>query len=115
MSANGISTNGTKQQRQVDKLDYSQAKRKGQTITEGGGSWSTNGVDDATKNYYRSNNTYDITSLPDTYNDDSSGADNNANTGGLIQKRPWVSVGAIAAPESIAESVDGGTLVDLQV
>ena len=122
MAANGISTLATKQARQIAKLEYAQAKRKGRVITDdpGGvvgtyGTWSDNGTDDDTKNYYRSNNTYDATSLPDTYNGNLPGADDNPNTGGLLSKRPWISVGAIAAPESIAESVDGGTLVDLQI
>lgn len=115
MSANGISTLATKQLRQVAKLDLAQAKRKGQTITEGSGTWSTNGIDDDTKPYYRSNNTYDITALPDTYNDNLPGIDDNPNPDGLLPKRPWVAVGAIAEPASISESVDGGTLIDLQV
>jgi hypothetical protein len=115
MAANGISTLATKQLRQVAKLDLAQAKRKGQTITEGGGIWSTNGIDDDTKPYYKPNNTYDITALPDIYNGNVPGADDNPNPDGLLPKRPWVAVGAIAAPTSIAESVDGGTLVDLQV
>ena len=115
MSKNGISRLATKQLRQVAKLDIAQAKRKGQTITEGGGAWSTNGVDDDTKPYYKSNNTYDITALPDIYNGNVSGADDNPNPDGLLPKRPWIAVGAIAAPTSISESVGGDTLVDLQV
>ena len=115
MAANGISTLSTKQLRQVAKLDLAQAKRKGQTITEGGGTWSTNGIDDDTKPYYKPNNTYDITALPDIYNGNVPGADDNPNPDGLLPKRPWVAVGAIAEPTSIEEAVDGGTLVDLQV
>lgn len=116
MSANGISsTSKTKEQRQVEKLEYSQAKRKGQIITEGSGTWSADGVDNDAVNWYRPNNTYDITTLPDTYNGNVPGADDNPNTDGLIPKRPWVAVSAIAAPTSIAEAVDGGTLIDLQV
>lgn len=34
--------------------------------------------------------TLDITQLPDTYNGNVSGADDNANTGGLVEGRPWV-------------------------
>jgi hypothetical protein len=115
MAANGISTLATKQLRQVAKLDLAQAKRKGQTITEGGGTWSTDGVDDDTKNYYRSNNTYDLTSLPDIYNGNLPGIDDNPNPDGLIQKRPWIAVGAIANPGSIEEAVDGGSIADLQI
>ena len=93
----------TKEQRQIQKLEIAQVKRKGGPATD------TNAV------YYRTNNTYDTTSLPDTYNDNLPGADDNPNTDGLIQKRPWVAVGAIAAPTSIAEAVDGDSLPDLQV
>ena len=116
MSANGISSPlKTKEQRQIEKLEYSQAKRKGQVITEGSGTWSADGIDNDAVNWYRPNNTYDATSLPDTYNGNVPGADDNPNTGGLLPKRPWVAVGVIAAPTSIAESVDGDTFVDLQV
>ena len=122
MAANGISTLSTKEARQIAKLEYAQAKRKGRVITDdpGGtpdayGTWSDDGTNDDTKNYYRSNNTYDATSLPDTYNGNLPGADDNPNTGGLLPKRPWVAVGAIAAPTSIEESVDGSSIPDLQV
>mgnify|MGYP001123995495 CR=1 FL=1 len=120
MAANGISTLSTKEARQIAKLELAQAKRKGRVITDGGalgtyGTWSDDGTDDDTKNYYRSNNTYDATSLPDTYNGNLPGADDNPNTGGLLAKRPWVAVGAITAPESISESIDGDTLVNLQI
>ena len=122
MAANGISTLATKEARQIAKLEYAQAKRKGRVITDdpGGtpdayGTWSDDGTDDDTKNYYRSNNTYDATSLPDTYNGNVPGADDNPNTGGLIQKRPWVAVSAIAEPTSIQEAVDGGTIADLEI
>ena len=115
MSANGISRLSTKEARQLAKLEYSQAKRKGQVITEGGGSWSADGIDNPNVNWYRSNNTYDITTLPDTYNGNLPGPDDNPNTGGLVPKRPWVAVSAIAAPESISESVDGGSIADLEI
>ena len=120
MAANGISTLSTKEARQLAKLEYAQAKRKGRVITDGGplgayGTWSDNGIDDDTANYYRSNNSYDATALPDTYNGNIPGADDNPNADGLLPKRPWVAVGAITAPESISESVDGATLTDLQV
>lgn len=115
MAKNGISTLSTKQLRQIAKLDYSQAKRKGQIITEGSGTWSADGIDNDTVNWYRPNNTYDITSLPDTYNDNLPGADDNPNLGGLLPKRPWIAVGAIAEPQSVQEAVGGDTLVDLQI
>ena len=93
----------TKQTRQVMKLDIAQKKR------EGGPD------DDTTAAFYRSNNSYDLTSLPDTYNGNIPGLDDNPNTGGLIQKRPWLAVGAIAAPTSIEESVDGSSITDLEI
>ena len=115
MSANGISTLSTKQLRQVAKLDLAQAKRKGQIITEGSGAWSADGIDNDAVNWYRPNNTYDITSLPDTYNGNVPGPDDNPNPDGLIQKRPWIAVGAIANPGSIEEAVDGGSIADLEI
>ena len=93
----------TKQTRQVMKLDIAQKKR------EGGPD------DDTTAAFYRSNNSYDLTSLPDTYNGNLPGPDDNPNTGGLIQKRPWVAVSAIAVPTSIEESVDGSSITDLEI
>ena len=93
----------TKQTRQVMKLDIAQKKR------EGGPD------DDQTAVFFRANNSYDLTSLPDTYNDNLPGADDNPNTGGLIQKRPWVAVSAIAAPQSIQESIEGGSITDLEI
>jgi hypothetical protein len=89
-----LETTNTKEVRQLRKLRIASVKR----LADG-----------------KANYTYDATALPDTYNDNAPGADDNPNTGGLIQKRPWVSVGAIAAPASIAESIDGGTLADLQI
>jgi hypothetical protein len=40
--------------------------------------------------FYRDRNVYDITQLPDTYNDNDPGPDDNPNVGGLIEGRPWV-------------------------
>lgn len=59
----------TKQQRQVMKLEISAKKR-----TRDG----------------NARDTYDITQLPDTYNGNVPGADDNANTGGLVVGRPWI-------------------------
>jgi len=122
MAANGISTLSTKEARQIAKLEYAQAKRKGRVITDGGalgayGTWSDDGTDDPTKNYYRANNMYDATALPDTYNCNVPGADDNPNTGGLLPKRPWVTAQVIAEPETLTEAVigGGGDLTDLQI
>ena len=113
MAANGISTLANKQLRQIAKLDLAMAKRKGQGITEGSGTWSTDGVDDDTANSYRPNNTYDITALPTNYVANT--VNDIVNPDGLLPKRPWVSVGVIAAPTSIEEAVDGGSIPDLQI
>ena len=121
MAANGISTLATKQARQVAKLEYAQAKRKGRVITDGGalgtyGTWSDDGVDNDTVNYYKANNTYDPTSLPNIYAGNlPADPDANPNPDGLLPKRPWIAVGTIEAPTSIGESVDGSTLLDLQI
>ena len=84
----------TKQERQVRKLEIASIQRE----------------DDGYANHV-----YDLTSLPDTYNGNVPGADDNPNTGGLLPKRPWIEVGAIAAPTSIEESVGGDTLTDLEI
>lgn len=65
--------NETKQERQVRKLTIAQAKRKA--------------FGDTSKPYYRVANTLDITLLPDTY---ATTGDDNANTGGLVEGRPWI-------------------------
>jgi hypothetical protein len=67
----------SKQARQIAKLELAQTKRRA------GG--------DTTKPYYRARNTYDLTRLPDTYNVNVPGADDNPNTGGLVVGRPWYS------------------------
>jgi len=98
-----------KDQRQIQKLEIAQLKRKG-TFRD---TVAYPNADDAP--YYKPNNTYDLTSLPDVYNGNLPGADDNPNTGGLLPKRPWIAVGAIAAPTSITESVGGDSLVDLEI
>jgi hypothetical protein len=87
-------TTNTKEVRQLRKLRIASVKR----YAEG-----------------KANYTYDATALPDTYNDNLPGADDNPNTGGLLPKRPWIAVSAIAAPTSITESVGGDSLVDLEI
>jgi len=84
MSANGISTLSTKALRQIAKLDIAQSKRQGKIVALDG---TITGSVDSTKPYYRDRNTYDLTLLPDTY---ATAADDNPNTGGLVQGRPWV-------------------------
>ena len=72
-----------KEARQIAKLNIAQAKRQGKTVATDG---TITGSIDSTKPYYRAKNTYDLAFLPDTY---ATGADDNANTGGLVQGRPW--------------------------
>ena len=84
MSANGISDLATKELKQVAKLDIAQAKREGRTVADDG---TISGPVDSTKNYYRERNQYDITQLPTKYNGNN--LDDNPNTGGLVEGRPW--------------------------
>lgn len=113
MSANGISGLTTKAERQAAKLDIAQAKRQGKTVAADG---TISGSIDSTKPYYRGGNVYDLTSLPNPYDvgDNANNVDETANTGGLIQGRPWVGVVALAAPETIAEALPPNTLVTLE-
>lgn len=70
-TSNNLTESGlwTKEQRQDYKLQLAALKR------------TLNG---------NARDTYDITQLPDTYNGNVSGVDDNANTGGLVVGRPWV-------------------------
>ena len=95
MAANGISTLATKAERQTAKLDIAELKRKGYTLNLDG----TVASGPSTANpFYRVNNTYDINLLPDTY---ATTADDNANSGGLLQGRPWVNYAGIAFAPNI--------------
>jgi len=76
--------NESKQERQLRKLTIAEIKRKA--------------FGDITKPYYRVNNTLDITLLPDTY---ATTADDNPNTGGLLDGRPWVNYAGIAFASNI--------------
>ena len=76
--------NESKQERQLRKLYIAQAKKQA--------------FGDVTKPYYRVNNTFDIALLPDTY---ATAADDNANTGGLLNGRPWVNYAGIAFASNI--------------
>lgn len=89
MSANGISNQALKRDRQDSKLLYSEAKRKGQVITEGGGTWSADGVDNPSANWYRSANTLDATLIPSRYNATSNTGTPVTTTPPLVDGRPW--------------------------
>ena len=67
---------GTKERRQIQKLDIAQRKRTGGLAGD-----STQGP------YYRSANTYDRDRLPTKYDDNY--VVDNANPGGLLPTRPW--------------------------
>lgn len=84
MAANGISTLATKEARQLAKLEIAEAKRQGKVVANDG---TITGSIDATKPYYRAANTLDTTLLPTLYSGNT--VINNANTGGLVQGRPW--------------------------
>ena len=77
----------TKQNRQIQKLEIAQEKRQ----ADG----------DTTAVFYRENNIYDLTLLPDTYNGNVPGADDNPNTGGLLEGRPWLNVAGITFASTI--------------
>ncbi len=74
-SSNNISnpTLWTKEERQTKKLDLAEARRQ----ADG----------DATKNYYRVNNVYSTTLLPNPYNGNDTAPDDGAST--LSNSRPW--------------------------
>ena len=113
MAANGISELATKQARQEAKLDIAEAKRQGKTVAANG---VISGSVDSTKSYYRSNNVYDITTLPNPYDagENTTNSDETPNTGGLLLGRPWVAIAAVAVPETIEESVPTTTLLELE-
>lgn len=69
-TSNNLTQDGlwTKQERQVLKLDLAALKRTRDSNPR---------------------NVYDLTELPDTYNGNVPGADDNPNTGGLVVGRPW--------------------------
>ena len=108
-----------KEARQLAKLDIAEAKRQGKVVAEDG--TITGSVDD-TKPYYRVRNTYDITQLPSQY--DGYDVVDNANVGGLIEGRPWISVSPIVtsglrlhldAGNAASYSGSGTTWTDLSI
>ncbi len=113
MSANGISKLATKEARQIAKLDIAAAKRQGKTVADDG---TISGSVDATKSYYRSGNVYDLTSLPNPYDAGSNtiNVDETANTGGLIQGRPWLLTSELSAPETLEDALPPSVLVELE-
>lgn len=87
MSANGIAWLETKEERQLAKLAIAQAKRQGKTVAEDG---TISGPEDSTKPYYRVLNDLDISLLPNPYNGNDTDPDENPNSGGLVDGRPWL-------------------------
>lgn len=91
----------TKEDQQVMTLEIAQLKRRG-----------GNAADD-TAPYFRTYNTYDINALSLKYAGNDLG--NNAETYDPLQlRRPWLTGGAGAAPETVEEAVPQATLDRLQ-
>jgi hypothetical protein len=91
MSANGISGLATKRERQDAKLEIAEAKRQGKTITEGSGSYSISGAEDATAGGYRTRNDLNADQLPERYATGDYDTRNRVDgaTGTLTAGRPW--------------------------
>ena len=102
MAANGISTLGTKELKQVAKLDIDQAKREGRVVADDG---TITGPEDSTKPYYRARNVYDRDRMPTQYSGD--GIVNNAHAVGLLRARPWTAYDINPTANIVNE---GGTL-----
>ena len=100
MAANGISRLSTKQLKQEGKLAIATAKRQGKVVARDG---TISGSTDATKNYYRAANTLDTALLPTKYN--GNGITDNANTGGLVNGRPWTDAPVTSYVGTIDSSV----------
>ena len=108
MAANGISTLSTKQLKLEAKLAIAEAKRQGKTVAIDG---TITGSVDATNPYYRARDTYDLTQLPTLYDDNT--VVDNANTGGLVTGRPWVSYSVAPDANSVDEGSGLGTIFDI--
>jgi hypothetical protein len=106
MAANGISRLSTKALKQKGKLDIAQAKRQGKTVARDG---TITGTADATKPYARVLNNYALADLPTQYTNNA--VTDNANTGGLIQGRPWstVPLGVVDTLGFFENQLDAGT------
>lgn len=91
----------TKEQRQVRKLEIAQLKRRGGPDADTGA------------NFYREFNTYDINALSLKYAGEVRG--NDAETyNPLLPRRPWITGGAGAIPDTVEEAVAEATLERLQ-
>ena len=97
-----------KEARQTAKLDIAQAKREGRVVAVDG---TITGAIDSTKPYYRARDTYDITQLPTQYSGNA--VVDNANTGGLVTGRPWVSYSVAPRANSVDEGSGLGTVFDI--
>lgn len=95
---------GTKERRQIQKLEVAQVKRKG-TFRDTG---TYTNPEDAP--YYRTNNTYALSALPDTYNGNFPGADDNENAGGLLPFRPWNTAVGVAGVDVSALTLSAGLI-----
>ena len=90
------------------KLTIAEAKRQGKTVAKNG---TITGAVDSTKPYYRARDTYDLTQLPTLYDDNT--VVDNANTGGLVVGRPWVSYSVAPGANSVDEGSGLGTVFDI--
>lgn len=85
---------------QVERLNTAQLKRQGGPTAL------------TTEPFYRTRNTYDITSLPTQYNGNTVVV--NPNLNGLLLGRPWVATSANPNPSGIDDAVGSETLLKLE-
>mgnify|MGYP006403586913 CR=1 FL=1 len=85
---------------QVERLNTAQLKRQGGPTAL------------TTEPFYRTRNTYDITSLPTQYNGNTVVV--NPNLNGLLLGRPWVATSANPTPSGIDDAVGSETLLKLE-
>lgn len=86
----------TKQERQVMKLEIAQLKRQGGS------------AGDTSARYYRTNNEYAISALPNPYEGNVNLVDENPNTGGLLPSRPWNTAVGVAGVDVSALTLSSG-------
>jgi len=86
MSANGISHETLKRDRQDRKLEIAEASRQGKTVADDG---TISGSVDPTATSYRTANTLDASLLPSRYNASSNTGTPVTTTPPLVDGRPW--------------------------
>jgi len=98
----GAAIGADKEARQIAKLTIAQAKRQGKVVATNG---TISGSIDPTKSYYRSSNIYNLPLLPTQY--DGFNVVDNANSGGLVEGRPWTAIAFASIPTTINEGSAG--------